>query len=167
MLDILLTFLLVYYLYQGYKRGFIVELVSTICFFIVFLILSHYFQEIKTSLIGLDFFTNESTSDILLYILCFIGLSLLIKGFAWVFTKVLNIVGLGWLNKLLGAFVSVSRFIFILGSLCYLFSKFYDEDQISVFQYFNKSKIFMYLNAKIFPIIHNLWNLVVLYVLKK
>ncbi len=125
-LDIILGAFLLVGLFQGYKKGFFIELASLVG--LVFGVVgAMYFSHIVSGV--LEKFTNwnEQTLHIAAFVFTFIGIVIIVSVLAKALTKTFDLMALGLLNKLLGSLFGVLKTAFFL-SVLFLFINSFDNE---------------------------------------
>lgn len=113
-LDLILLILLGYYgIYKGIKRGFVMELSGFVGIIVAIYLAKNFSLEIAglfASALGVQAATSPVLAFILAFVLGLVGVHFL----AILISKLLNVVMLGWLNKLLGALFSLAKVLLIM-----------------------------------------------------
>ena len=128
--DIILLIIFAWFAYQGFKKGFIIELAS-----LVALVLGIY-AAIYFSDYAEDFLINNLNMDndyvpITSFVITFIIVVIFIYAFGRILEKLVNMVALGFLNKLAGgAFGILKAAVFV--SIFFLILNHYNINFISV-----------------------------------
>ena len=143
--DVLVFIILTYGLLSGFFKGFVVEIAGVIAL-IIGLIGSFKFSNILGNTIEIfidwDPKTIQIVSFIFLFILIIYSISLLAK----VITKTLNLIALGWLNRIIGGIFGILKWAVILSAFTLIISEL--NEIITIFSNFNfeDSKSYSLLN---------------------
>ena len=135
-IDIALAGLLGYSAYKGLKNGLFIELASLISFFVGIYI------AVKFSYVVGVFFGESKSAKVGAFVITLIGVIIGIHLLAKVFSGIANLVFLGWLNKLGGAFFAIIKTILLLGILLGLFQKVNSNDALVSKETQNQSLFF-------------------------
>ena len=138
-LDILLAVLLLVFAWSGYRKGLVIE-IATLAALILGLFLAYYFSGFVSEKLK-DFFSiSEQYLEIISFLVVFIGVILFVMLVGKLFEKLIDVLMLGFLNKLAGAVFGIfkgalfiSIFIFIVGYISsghYFFKKETRESSI-------------------------------------
>lgn len=125
-LDILFIIPLVWFAYQGFKKGLIVELAS-----LVALILGIY-AAMYFSGYAADFLVNNMGVDskyvpITSFILTFIVVVVIVHFIGKILEKLVNMVALGFLNKLAGSFFGILKAAVLISVVLLIINEFNDD----------------------------------------
>ena len=118
-LDIVLCIPLLFGLYRGFKKGFIVEFFTIISLFIAVI---GAFQLLQS---GIDFLTARMDSydafiPYLAFILLFVGILLLVNLVGRILKKVIDMTLFGSLDQLLGGIVGILKWAFAVSIILWL-----------------------------------------------
>ena len=121
-IDILFLLIMIFAIYRGFRKGFIVGVFSMIAFIIGLA------AALKLSIIVANYFKNAGNFTsrwlpVLSFILVFIIVVLLINLGARLIEKTLKVVMLGWLNKLGGILLYASLYIIIFSIFLFFAEK--------------------------------------------
>jgi membrane protein required for colicin V production len=140
-LDIFLAIPLLIGAYSGYKKGLIVELAS-----LAALILGIYaainFSYFAAEFLNKNFSLAEKYVNIFAFILTFIAVVFLIYMLGRIIEKIVNIVMLGFLNRLAGMFFGIIKWAFIISVLIYIINMFDDDNKLIKPQYQEGSMLY-------------------------
>lgn len=122
-LDIILLIPLVWLMYRGFQKGFIIELSSLIA-----LVLGIYFA-INFSYFAAEFLTNNfSIGDkylaIIAFVVTFIAIVFAVFFIGKLLEQVINIIFLGFVNKLAGAAFGLIKAAFLLSVILWIINSF-------------------------------------------
>ena len=122
LLDLILLIPVVWLCIRGFSKGFIIELASLIGL-ILGIVAAYYFSGYVMDLMK-DYFTfNEQTRRIIAYIVIFLAVMLVVYLIGKALEKVIDIVMLGWLNKLLGAMVGLAKGVVLVGIILFIIER--------------------------------------------
>ncbi|HEX2959132.1 MAG TPA: CvpA family protein [Chitinispirillaceae bacterium] len=114
--DIIVLVITAFFVVIGIKRGFVIEIFRLVAMIAGFIIAFLYYSDIKLLLpLGkLPLQAQNSISFILTYIVTAIA----IIAIGWVAKKIIHFSMLGWLDRILGAGVGVSKALIIVWVAC-------------------------------------------------
>jgi len=123
LLDIIIAVPLLWALYRGFSKGFIIELAT-----LAGLILGVYFG-IHFSYIAADFLSNnfeigEKYLTVVSFAVTFIAVVFIVYLIGRILEKFVDIIALGFLNKLAGAAFGILKGALILSVLIYILNSF-------------------------------------------
>ncbi|MGL4363858.1 MAG: CvpA family protein [Bacteroidales bacterium] len=113
--DIIFSLFLAYAIYTGLRQGLIVQLAS-----LFVLILGAYFAYKLSFFVGIklsNFGIGATVIPVLSFLITFIGVALIASMLSKLADKLIKITLLGWLNKLLGAVLAISKTLIVLSIL--------------------------------------------------
>ncbi len=126
-LDIIIIIPLIWAAYSGYKKGFIIELAS-----LAALILGIYaainFSYLIGDLLSDNINLQEKYINIIAFIITFIIVVFVVYLIGKLIEKFVNVLMLGFVNRIAGLFFGIIKAAFILSVLFYIINIF-DEDQ--------------------------------------
>jgi membrane protein required for colicin V production len=102
LLDIILLIPLLWFGYNGYKKGLIIE-ISSLAAFILGLYFAFYFSNFTAGYLRQFFNIQPKYMAAVSFIVTFIGVVIIVLALAKLLEKFINILMLGFVNKLLGA----------------------------------------------------------------
>lgn len=105
--DILSVIILGFFLYKGYTRGFLQDTFNLVKYFIIIYIIYKFRDDLPkiNNYMENKYQLNEIFLYIISFILLFVVLTVLVK----IITKFIDVVGMGFLNKLLGLIVAIIK----------------------------------------------------------
>lgn len=129
-IDIVFLIIFAWFAYQGFKKGFIIELAS-----LVALVLGVY-AAIYFSGYAENFLRNSLSMDseyvpITSFVITFIVVVIIVYALGRILEKIVNMVALGFLNKLAGAAFGIVKAVVVL-SIALLILNHYNINFISV-----------------------------------
>lgn len=128
-IDILVGLLLIYAIYKGVKKGFIIALSSLVSLMLgIFIAIkfSHYVGQYLGEMTSWNPEYVKIISFVVTFVLVVMGVILLGK----TFTKIAGMIMLGWLNRLAGGIFSFLKMILILSVLFNFFDKWNTKGDI-------------------------------------
>ena len=117
-LDIILVGILCLFLFRGFFRGLVQEVLSLIAIVLAVVLASKY-QHLVAPHLEL-YITNEMTVSVLSYVLIFIATIIVLWLLAKVIRSILEIALLGWVDRLAGAIFGLAEGI-LIGLICLMF----------------------------------------------
>ena len=113
MLDIILSLFLVFFLFVGYKKGFISSIISLVGLSSVVVLIGRFAPLAKEGLIG-RFALSPFTATILSYVLIVVLIMLIAKIVKIILHKIILFLEINWLDKLLGSVFGLMNGVLIL-----------------------------------------------------
>jgi membrane protein required for colicin V production len=117
-IDIILAIPLLWALYRGFTKGFIIEIASLIA-----IILGVYGSIHFSYFISNRLNIHSSYSHLIAFAITFLLIVIIIFLLAKLLEKSINLIALGFFNKLAGAFFCLLKYAFILSVLLMFFNK--------------------------------------------
>jgi membrane protein required for colicin V production len=122
LLDFILLIPIIWLCIRGFQKGLIIELASLVGI-ILGIIAAYYFGGYVQDFIKEYLSLKEHTSRIIAYILIFLVVLLIVWLIGKMLEGVIDVVAMGWLNKLLGAIVGLAKGIVVVCIILYIFEK--------------------------------------------
>jgi membrane protein required for colicin V production len=122
LLDFIILIPIVWLCIRGFQKGLILELASLIGI-ILGIIAAYYFAGYAQDFIKDHFSFKEHTSRIIAYIAIFLIVMLVVYLIGKMVEGVIDVIALGWLNKLLGALIGLAKGIVVVCVMLYIFEK--------------------------------------------
>jgi membrane protein required for colicin V production len=122
LLDFILLIPVVWLCIRGFQKGFIIELASLIGL-VLGIIAAYYFADNVQGFIKDYFSMKEQTSRIIAYIAIFLAVVLIVYLIGKMMEGLIDIVAMGWLNKLLGAIIGLAKGIVLVCIILFIFEK--------------------------------------------
>ena len=132
--DVLVFIILIYGLLSGFFKGFIVEIAGVVAL-ILGLLGSFKFSNVLGDTIEVFIDWDSKTIQVVSFILLFIFIIYSISLLAKMITKTLNLIALGWLNKILGGFFGILKWAVVLSAFTLIISEL--NEIITIFPDFN------------------------------
>jgi membrane protein required for colicin V production len=109
--------------YSGFKKGFILEIVSLAAFFIAIIL------GIKLLDVGVDFVSNyiegyDHILPVIVFTILFIGIIILLNWIGKLLKKVLDMTLFGSIDDIIGAVLGVVKWALVLSIFFWIFSSF-------------------------------------------
>ncbi len=102
LLDILILIPLLLFAWKGYKKGLIIE-VTTLAALVLGLYFAFFFSDFAAGMLTSSFNISEQYLGILSFVATFIGVVILVLAVGKILEKFIDVLMLGFLNKLAGA----------------------------------------------------------------
>ena len=122
-LDILLIIPLLVMAYRGFTRGLIIGL-ATLVALVLGIWAGIRFTDVASVFVGQVIHVNEKLLPVITFTIIFFLILLIVHLFGRMLEKLVNLVALGWLNKLLGGIFGIAKAALLLSVLLYLISAF-------------------------------------------
>lgn len=155
-LDIFFAVVLLWAVFNGWRRGFLKQLFSLAGVVIGIWITAKYGARVGTWIPGDPVYTTPA-GYVLLLLVSMIGLGLLGRAVSGLF----SLAGFGTLDVLLGVLLSVTKWAVLLGLLCYGFVKLDPEGKVLDGKYRTASRVFTPLSripVKVMPFVEQAWS---------
>lgn len=123
LLDFLLLIPIVWLCIRGFGKGLIIEL-ATLAGLALGILAAYYFVDDLQGLIKQYFSFNETGTRIVAYIIIFLFVMLIMFIIGKLVEKSIDLVALGWLNKVLGAVVGIAKGIVLVCIVLFVIEKF-------------------------------------------
>ncbi len=120
-LDIVLIVPIAFGLIQGFRHGLVKE-VGSLVGIVVGIYLARYFSDDVAKILVQQFGWSFSICMTIAYALVFIAGAVGIQLIAYVLSKILDFIKVGWLNKTIGSVFGALKFVLILSVILNLFS---------------------------------------------
>ncbi|MBW6459157.1 MAG: CvpA family protein [Bacteroidales bacterium] len=129
LLDLLILVPIVWGCIRGFSKGFIIEL-ATLAGLVLGIMAAFYFASSAAALLREYFTFNENVARITAYVLIFITVMLLAYIIGKIIEKVVDMMALGWLNKILGALVGIVKGAVVASLLLFIIVTFDINEKI-------------------------------------
>ena len=139
-LDIIIIIPLLLFAWQGYKKGFIIE-VATLAALLLGLFFAFYFSDYAASLLNEHFNIDEKYIAALSFIITFIAVVIAIIAIGKILQKLIDIILLGFLNKAAGAIFGIIKGALIL-SILLLIINYFDANQKLIKDEYKEGSVF-------------------------
>lgn len=123
LLDFLLLLPVVWLCIRGFGKGLIIEL-ATLAGLALGILAAYFFADNLQSLIKDYFSFNDTGTRIVAYILIILVVWLIVFIVGKLVEKSVDLVSMGWLNKLLGALVGIAKGVVLVCIILFLIEKF-------------------------------------------
>ncbi len=118
-LDIIIIIPIIWFIYRGYKRGFVIELASLAALILGIYVAIHYsgnFTSFLESFLDLQ----KRYINIIAFILTFIAVVIVVMFIGKILEKIIKVVMLGLVNRIIGAVFGIIKVLVILSFLILL-----------------------------------------------
>jgi len=157
LLDIILLIPLLWFGYNGFKKGLIIEIAS-LAAFILGLYFAFYFSNFTAGYLKQFFNIEPKYMAAVSFIATFIGVVLIVLALAKLLEKFINILMLGFLNKLGGAVFGMLKGALFL-SIIILAINYFDTGRTIIKPQAAKQSIFYEPVASLAPLLYSKLNL--------
>lgn len=140
-LDIILIVVMLYAIVRGFMKGFVMTLASLFGIFISLFVAGKYGQTICSLILSKTDWTDE-VNYYVSFIVVFLIMMLLVRYLAIMVTKLFHLMMIGWLDKLLGAFLGWVKCLAILSCMLYSFGRLNDHVHILSTEYLNSCTLY-------------------------
>lgn len=121
-IDLVLALFLGYGFIQGFRKGLLVE-VASLAALVLGLWGAFIFADVAKNYLQIYFDLNPAMLAAAAYLSVFVGIAFAISLIAKTLTKIINMVALGLINRLLGAFFGTIKIGLMLSAFLYLISR--------------------------------------------
>ena len=125
-LDIVIIAFFVWGAVSGFMKGFIKQLATLLGIIVGLLAAKALYSMVAEQYIS-KITESATVAQIIAFVLIWIGVPLLFALFAEIFTRALEVISLGWLNRFLGAGLGALKFLILVSLLVSVF-EFIDSD---------------------------------------
>jgi membrane protein required for colicin V production len=146
LLDLLILIPIVWGCIRGFSKGLIIEL-ATLAGMVLGIIAAYYFSERVSDFFSGYFTIGPSSMKILSYVLIFLAVLLISWIIGKIITKLVDMVMLGWLNKLLGAIFGLLKGVLVSAIIVLAIVYFDKNEKLITRQAKEKSMFFRALSA--------------------
>lgn len=115
-IDILLIAPVIYGIIHGILRGFVQEVVSIIALILAVVAAKLYYGSLAAYFMS-KFDWNDSISHIIAFLVIFFAVAMLLNLLAYLLSKLLKAINLGWLNTIFGAIFGAAKWALIVSIL--------------------------------------------------
>lgn len=154
-LDIVILVLLLFGIIQGLWKGFFVEIASLLSLILgVFIAIK--FSGYTADWIRENYLKESEHLEIIAFAVTFLAVLIAVILLGKVFTRLADFSGLGWVNRLLGAFFGLLKMAFILSILLHYFSKFNTNNILVPEERLSESKLYhpmLKVSDTLFPVL--------------
>lgn len=141
-IDIVFVIVLVWTIWTGFKKGFIIELFTFLALFLG-LYAGIHFSDFVATLIAGEEEVESSYTPTIAFTLIFLAVGAMVYFGGKALEKVIKVVQLSLLNKLLGGFFGLVKGVFLIGAAVMIFDSF-DEKNDFIDQDTKEGSIFYY-----------------------
>jgi membrane protein required for colicin V production len=122
-LDIILLVPLLWFGYNGYKKGLIIE-VTSLAAFILGLYFAFYFSDFTANILKQYFTIDQKYMAAISFIVTFIGVLFIVLAIGKMLEKIIDVLLLGFLNKFAGALFGVLKGALFLSIIIFVINYF-------------------------------------------
>jgi len=122
-LDIIIIIPVVWLAYRGFSRGLIIE-IATLAALILGIYFSVHFSDVVGSYLIKWFDLNTKYLHIIAFIVTFAGVVILVYIIGRILEKFINMIALGFINKLLGGVFGILKAVLLLSVLFFIINRF-------------------------------------------
>ncbi len=126
-LDIIFIIPIIWLAYKGFKKGLIIELTSLVAL-VLGVYLAYYFSNYTADFLRDMFNVGEKYMSIISFTLTFIVVVISCYIVGKMLEKFVDIIMLGFLNKIVGSFFGILKAVFVLSIIIYIINS-YDQNQ--------------------------------------
>ncbi len=128
-IDIILIIPIIWFIYRGYKKGFIIEIASLVALLLGIYAAIHFSGNV-TSFLDSFIDLEKKYLDIISFTLIFIAVIIIVMLIARLLEKIIKVVMLGFLNRIIGAVFGLIKIIVILSFLLLIINVFDDKEKL-------------------------------------
>jgi membrane protein required for colicin V production len=155
--DIVLALPLLWMAYRGFTRGFIIGIVSLVAF-ILGLYLSIKFSGVVSQFITEKFNTTSPYLSLISFVGIFLAVVIVLFLFGKMLEKVIDLLALGFLNKLLGGLLGFAKAVILVSLILFIFNILDTRQRIITDKMRQESFLYEPL-AKVFPALLQILNI--------
>ena len=115
--DILFSLILLFFMFNGFRRGLIIEITRLSALFLSCFIASKYYNNLIP--IIEEYFINEKIIQIISFLILFFSILIIINIISSLIQKLFEFIYLGWLNKLLGLLIGFIKGLIIISIIIF------------------------------------------------
>ncbi len=128
-LDIILVIPLLWFAYKGFTKGLIIEL-SSLGALILGVYAAYYFSDYAKEFLTNNFEIKKQYLQILSFAVTFIVVVILVLLLGKILEKFVNLIALGFLNKLAGGIFGILKVAFVLSVIIFIINSFDEKEMI-------------------------------------
>lgn len=154
-IDAILAVPLLWFTYKGFNKGLIIELATLIALLLGIYVSAH-FSDYTADFLRQNLDFHSQYMSIISFSLTFVGVVFLVMIFGKSLEKVINVLLLGFVNKLLGGLFGLIKVAFIISILLFIFTTFSIEDKLIKKELQDESLLYPIVKAiapAVFPVI--------------
>jgi membrane protein required for colicin V production len=125
-IDIIFIIPIIWFAYQGFKRGLIIELASLVAL-ILGIYAALYFSGYVADFLVNNFDMGPKYVPVVAFIITFIGVVILVHFIGRIMEKLVNMIALGFLNKLMGGIFGIIKAILFISIVLMVIHHFNDH----------------------------------------
>jgi len=151
--DFIFIIPLLYALYSGFTKGFIIQL-ATVVALILGLVAAYYFSDYVAESFLKKWEMSYRFTHMLAFSITFLVVLAAIYFLAYLLTKVVKIMTLGWLNRLMGVVFSLLKMALVLSTLIYIVDPISSKYKFSTYDKVQQAYLYPFIKP-IAPVIFN------------
>lgn len=128
-LDFILLIPMLFMAYRGFSKGLIISL-ATLAALILGIWAGIRFSGMASAWVGRVIHTDEKFLPAITFIVIFILILVIVHLFGKMLEKLVDLIALGWVNKLLGGLFGIFKAVLLLSVLLYLISIFDPHEKL-------------------------------------
>lgn len=152
LLDLFILIPVVWGCVRGFSKGLIMEL-ATLAGLILGIIAAWYFAGTASEYLRQYFTFGETTARIISYVAIFIVVMLLAYLIGKIIEKTVDLIALGWLNKILGAIVGLIKGAIVAGLLVFVIVSLDHGEKLITPQVKEKSMFYGFIEKQLASIV--------------
>ena len=121
-IDVVITIIWIYFIYTGFKSGFILQLAQIISIIAGYACANIFHSEVYE--LFAPYIENPTIRNVVAYISIFTAVVIAVQLIAKLITQFLKLVLLGWLNRILGLLLGALKGLFITSLFIFTFEAF-------------------------------------------
>ncbi|MCB2221320.1 MAG: CvpA family protein [Bacteroidetes bacterium] len=125
-IDIIFIIPIIWFAYKGFKRGLIIELASLVAL-ILGIYAALYFSGYAADFLVNNFDMGPKYVPVVAFIITFIGVVIVVHFIGRIMEKLINMVALGFLNKLTGGIFGIMKAILFISIVLMIIHHFNDQ----------------------------------------
>jgi membrane protein required for colicin V production len=149
LLDLLILIPIVWGCFRGFSKGLIMEL-ATLMGMIAGIMAAHYLESDASELLKQYFTLSDAVLRIISYSLIFLGVLFLSWIIGKIITKIVDMVLLGWLNKLLGAIFGLLKGV-LVSAIIVLAIVYFDKNEKLITRQAKENSMFYQALSRVIP----------------
>lgn len=122
-LDIIFLVPILFMAYKGFQKGFVIEL-ATLIALVLGIYFAVYFSYYAANFLNDNFDVGDKYLNIIAFILTFLGVVIAVFFVGKIIEKFINIILLGFINKLAGGVFGILKSVFLISVILWILSSF-------------------------------------------
>ncbi|MCK5839556.1 MAG: CvpA family protein [Bacteroidales bacterium] len=128
-LDIIFIIPIVWFAYRGFSKGLIIG-ITTLVALILGIYLSIRFSDIVAAFLMSNFDWDEKYIPIISFAITFVGVVIVIYFLGKILEKFIDMIALGFINKLLGGVFGIVKAVVLLSVIIYIINSFDRQQKV-------------------------------------